>query len=294
MLRDILAVERAPWDLIILDEGQRIKNWEAKTTRIVKGLKSRFALVLTGTPLENRLDDLYSIVQFIDDRHFGPAFRFFNQYRKMDETGKVLGYRNLAAIRTQLRPILLRRTREQVMKELPERVTQIVRIPATDEQLELHRAHMQVVSSIVRKPFISEMDLLRLRKALLMCRRSANSTCLVDKQAPGYSSKLGHLNDMLGELAAEEGRKIVMFSEWTSMLDLIAPIVDAHGLRYVRLDGSVPQKKRQSQDHLHEPDIGEEDAVTVWMPSGQTTASGRGADRCSGVQRSKRIPSRAI
>lgn len=245
VLRDILAIERVPWDLIILDEGQRIKNWEAKTTRIVKGLSSPFALVLTGTPLENRLDDLYSIVQFIDDRRLGPAFRFFNRHRVVDEKGKVLGYRNLAQLREQLKPILLRRTRDQVMKQLPERSTEIVRIPATEEQLDLHGAHMQTVSQIARKTFISEMDLLRLQKALLMCRRTANSTYLVDRQEPGYSSKLEHLQEMLAELVAEEGRKIVVFSEWTSMLDLIQPILEAQTLRYVRLDGSIPQKKRQ-------------------------------------------------
>lgn len=125
----------------------------------------------------------------------------------------ILRYRNLAQLRKQLKPILLRRTRGQVMKQLPERTTEIVRIPATAEQIDMHGAHMRVVSSIVRKPFISEMDLLRLQKALLMCRRSANSTCLVDKQVPGYSSKLAHLNDMLGDLAGEDDRKIVMFSE---------------------------------------------------------------------------------
>src|SRR6266568_1552005 len=70
VLRDILSIERVNWDPIILDEGQRIKNWEAKTSRVIKGLRSRFALVLSGTPLENRLDELYSVVQFIDDRRF--------------------------------------------------------------------------------------------------------------------------------------------------------------------------------------------------------------------------------
>ena len=91
VLRDLLAVERVKWDLIILDEGQRIKNWEAKTTNVVKRLKSPFALVLSGTPLENRLDELYSVVQFVDDRRLGPAFRFFNRHRVADEKGKVLG-----------------------------------------------------------------------------------------------------------------------------------------------------------------------------------------------------------
>src|SRR5207302_3994820 len=96
VLRDILAIERVKWDLIILDEGQRIKNWESKTAATIKSLRSRFALVLSGTPLENRLDELYSVVQFIDDRRLGPGFRFFNTHRVVDEKGKVLGYKNLS------------------------------------------------------------------------------------------------------------------------------------------------------------------------------------------------------
>ena len=110
VLRDILAIERVRWDLIILDEGQRIKNWESKTARVIKGLKSPFALVLSGTPLENRLDELYSVVQFVDDRRLPPAFRFFHRHRVVDEKGKVLGYKNLDQLRENLRPILLRRT----------------------------------------------------------------------------------------------------------------------------------------------------------------------------------------
>jgi superfamily II DNA or RNA helicase len=249
VLRDILAIEQLTWDLIILDEGQRIKNWEAKTTRIVKGLKSRFALVLSGTPLENRLDELFSVVEFIDDRRLGPAFHFFNRHRLVDEKGKVLGYKNLDVLRERLKPILLRRTRQSVMQQLPPRTTEVVRIPPTDEQLELHRTHMQIVSTIVRKKFISEMDLLRLQKALLMCRMSANGTGLVDKQFPGYSSKLQKIDELLEDLAAEEDRKILLFSEWTTMLDLITPMLEKHRLPFVRLDGQVPQKKRQQLVH---------------------------------------------
>ncbi len=256
VLRDILAIERVKWGLIILDEGQRIKNWEAKTSNVIKSLKSPFALVLSGTPLENRLDELYSVVQFIDDRRLAPAFRFFNRHRVVDEKGKVLGYKNLAELRETLRPILLRRTRDTVMQQLPPRTTEVIRIPPTDEQRELHAAHMQVVASVVRKHFLSEMDLLRLRKALLMCRMAADSTFLVDKREPGYSTKLEHLDDLLDRLFQEQGRKVVLFSEWTTMLDLIQPILDSHRLRCVRLDGSVPQKQRQQLVHefQHNPD----------------------------------------
>lgn len=123
VLRDILVIETAKWDLIILDEGQRIKNWASKTSAVIKGLKSRFALVLSGTPMENRLDELYSVVQFIDDRRLGPGFRFFNKHRVVDEKGKVLGYKNLGELRENLAPILLRRTRDSVKLELPPRTT---------------------------------------------------------------------------------------------------------------------------------------------------------------------------
>jgi superfamily II DNA or RNA helicase len=245
VLRDILSIERARWDLIILDEGQRIKNWESKTARIIKGLKSTFALVLSGTPLENRLDELYSVVQFVDDRRLPPAFRFFHRHRVVDEKGKVLGYKNLDQLRENLRPILLRRTRDSVLQQLPPRTNEIVRIPPTDEQLELHAAHMRTVSMITRNAYISEMDLLRLQKALLMCRMSADSTFLVDKQKPGYSSKLEYLDELLDGLFAEPNCKALLFSEWTHMLDLIEPLLKKRKLDFVRLDGSVPQKKRQ-------------------------------------------------
>jgi SNF2 family DNA or RNA helicase len=254
VLRDILDIEQVKWDLIVLDEGQRIKNWESKTARVVKGLRSTFALVLSGTPLENRLEDLYSVVQFIDQRRLGPGFRFFNQHRIVDEKGKVLGYKNLDQLRGNLRPILLRRTRESVRLDLPPRTTEIVRITPTDEQLALHNTHMQTVAAIVRRKFLTEMDLLRLRIALLMCRMAADSTLLVTKEPPGFSSKLDHLAGLFDDLFDEAGRKVVLFTEWTGMLDLIEPLLQKRKLRYVRLDGSVPQKKRQELVHEFQTD----------------------------------------
>ena len=245
VLRDILPIERTKWDLIILDEGQRIKNWEAKTSNVVKSLRSPFALVLSGTPLENRLDELYSVVQFIDDRRLAPAFRFFNRHRVVNEEGKVIGYKNLDELRENLRPILLRRTRESVLQQLPPRTTEIIRIPPTEEQFDIHESNMRTVAMIAQKPFLTEMDLLRMRSALLCARMAANSTFLVDKQEPSYSSKLEQLSELIEQLFAEQGRKAVLFSEWTKMLDLIEPLLTRHGLDFVRLDGSVQQKKRQ-------------------------------------------------
>ena len=99
---------------------------------------------------------------------------------------------------------------------------------------------------ITRKAYISEMDLLRLQKALLMCRMTADSTVLVDKQKPGYSSKLAYLEELLDGLFQESDRKVLLFSEWTKMLDLIEPLLKSRKLDFVRLDGQVPQKDRQA------------------------------------------------
>ena len=254
VLRDASVIADQHWDLIILDEGQRIKNWEAKTSQTIKALRSRFALVLTGTPLENRLDDLYSVVEFVDERRLGPGFRFYNHHRVVDEKGKILAYKNLGELRKNLQPVLLRRTRASVQQQLPERTTEIIRITPTEEQLDMHKGHRQTVSSIIGKAYLTEMDLLRLQKALLMCRMSANSTYLVDKQAPGYSSKLRELEQLLSKLCQEQDRKIILFSEWTTMLNLIEPILHELNVDFVRLDGSVPQKKRQQLVHQFQND----------------------------------------
>ena len=254
VLRDLTPIENVQWDLIILDEGQRIKNWETKTSRVIKSLKSPFALVLAGTPIENRLDELYSIMEFIDDRRLGPAFRFFNTYRVVDEKGKLLGYKNIDDLRKRLEPVLIRRTRAGVMKELPPRTSEIRKIFPTQEQSDIDKSHRRIIQSIISKKYITEMDILRLQKSMLICRMAANSTFLVDKKPPGYSSKLAEIDNMLEQLSREADRKIIMFSEWTTMLNLIEPLLKKHGMEFVRLDGSVPQKKRQALVHRFQKD----------------------------------------
>jgi hypothetical protein len=244
VLRDLEPIESVDWDLIILDEGQRIKNWESKTSNMIRSLRSPYRLVLSGTPLENNLGELFTVARFVDENRLGSAFKFFNRHRVVDDRGKTIGYHRLDELRSTLQPILLRRTRSEVAKQLPERIDEIVRVTPTEEQLEIHNGQMQIVAQIVGKKFFTEMDLLRLRRALAMARMSCDSTFLVNQQEPEYSSKLERLNELLEGLIADPGRKIVLFSEWKRMLDRVERRLDAIGCDYVRLDGSVPQKKR--------------------------------------------------
>ena len=125
-----------------------------------------------------------------------------------------------------MRPILLRRTRSEVAKQLPARIDEVVRVTPTEEQLEIHNGQMQIVAQITGKKFFTEMDLLRLRRALAMARMSCDSTYLVNQQEPEYSSKLERLSELLESLIADSSRKIVLFSEWKRMLDRVETRLD--------------------------------------------------------------------
>ena len=246
VLKDLSILQQRSWDLIILDEGQRIKNYESKTSKAVKALKSPYALVLSGTPLENRLEDLFSIVNFIDSRILGPAFQFFEEYQVNDEKGKFTGYKNLDKLREKLSPILLRRTRKNVLPDLPPITEQTRLIPATEEQLSIDTSCRRTMQTIIGKSHISEMDLLRLRKAMTSSRMAADSPALADAQLDGASGKLNELEELIPQLVSDESSKVIIFSEWHGMLDRIASTLDKTGTNYARIDGNLNSAQKEA------------------------------------------------
>ncbi|MGB0714155.1 MAG: SNF2-related protein, partial [Gammaproteobacteria bacterium] len=141
ILRDLTVInETLSPDLLILDEAQRIKNWRTKIAAAVKLIPSRYAFVLSGTPLENRLEDLYSLMQVVDPQVLGPLWRYLVDFHVSDERGKVLGYRNLSELRRRLAPVMLRRDRSLVRDQLPERIQQRLDVSMTPAQQDLHDA----------------------------------------------------------------------------------------------------------------------------------------------------------
>ena len=251
VLKDLQTLQSKSWDMIILDEGQRIKNYESKTSKAVKSLKSPYALVLTGTPLENRLDDLFSLVNFIDNRILGPAFKFFEEYQITDEKGRMTGYKNLDKLREKLKPILLRRTRKSVLPDLPTITEQTRLIPPTEEQQSIDASCRKTMQNIIGKSHLSEMDLLRLRKAMTTSRMAADSPSLADSQMESNSGKLNELEELIPVLLNDSESKILIFSEWHRMLDLIGSTLDKLGLNFTRIDGSMSlDKKDQTVSHF--------------------------------------------
>jgi hypothetical protein len=244
-VRDVEELNVWQPDLIVLDEAQRIKNWEAKTTRAVKRLRSRYAFVLTGTPLENKLEELYSIVQFVDDRRLGPAFQFLHDHRLLDENGKLLGYRNLDKIRDKLTPILLRRTRAEVLSQLPARTDTTVYVEMAEAQRGPYGEHGHTLARLLQKKYLTEIDRRRILASIANLRMLCDSTFLLDKQT-NVSPKLDELEELLRELLFSGPHKVVIFSQWETMLRLAAEVVEKLGVGFAVLHGGVPGKERRS------------------------------------------------
>jgi superfamily II DNA or RNA helicase len=244
VLRDLDELNAWQADLIVLDEAQRIKNWESKISRAVKKLRSRYALVLTGTPLENKLEELYSIVQFVDDRRLGPAFQFLHDHRVLDEQGKLLGYRNLDKIREKLEPILLRRTRAEVLSQLPARTDNTVFVEMTDAQRGPYADQQVTLAQLLQKKYLSEVDRRRILCCVANMRMLCDSTFLYDKQT-NVSPKLEEFSELVTELAAAGQHKLVVFSQWELMLRKAAEVLDGLKVGYRMLHGSVPGPERR-------------------------------------------------
>jgi SNF2 family DNA or RNA helicase len=183
-------------DLIILDEAQRIKNWRAKTAQMVKALPSRYAFVLTGTPLENRIDELYSIFQFLDPRILGPLWYFNDRFYELEKrdngTYKVLGYKNIDQLRVLIAPYVMRRTRAEVLKDLPARTDNTYFVEMTDPQWKAYnefKEHLAKLLSIARRRPLTPKE----RDILLMClikmRLICNALALHDKEIPLLESE---------------------------------------------------------------------------------------------------------
>jgi SNF2 family DNA or RNA helicase len=247
--RDLDLIANWSPDLVILDEAQRIKNWNTRAARSVKKIVAPYALVLTGTPLENRLEELVSIVEFVDRHRLGPSFRFLANHQMLDEFGKVVGYRDLDTIGKTLAPILIRRRKDQVAKQLPERLDKTFFVRMTPEQMVHHEENREVVARIVAKwrrvRFLSEADQRRLMIALQNMRMSCNSTYLLD-QTTDFGAKSDELAVLLDEIYERPDVKVVVFSQWQRTHELVQRRLKIRGYEHVLFTGSVPGPQRRA------------------------------------------------
>ncbi len=242
LARDVEAMKKLPWHLVVLDEAQVIKSPDAKATKAVCQLDTRHRLCLSGTPIENNLQELWSEFAFLMPGLLGDRKQFTKRFRTPIEKNND-AVRRVQLIR-RIRPFLLRRTKAEVATDLPPRHTILRRINLAPEQRELYETIRGTLYEKVREQIAgltASQGRIVVLDALLKLRQVCCDPRLVklpSARLVDTSSKLDDLMEMVEEMIPE-GRRILLFSQFTSMLDLIKPRLDAAGIRYVELRGDT-------------------------------------------------------
>ena len=244
---DIKILGKLETDLLIMDEVQRLKNWNTQISMAMRRVVSQYAVILSGTPLENKLEELYSVMEFADNFCLGPFWKFKAECIVSDETGKVLGYKNLNKVGEMARQRLIRRTKKQVALQMPKRQDKILFVPMTKEQRGEHEELKFVVSQIVTKwrrmHFLSEKDRNRLLLCLSQMRMLCDSTYILDQKTRN-DTKVDETLNIITSLLETEGEKVVVFSQWERMTRLIAQELEKHEIGFEYLHGGVPSEAR--------------------------------------------------
>ena len=258
---DIKILGKLRCDLLIMDEVQRLKNWNTQIARAARRIESEYSVILSGTPLENKLEELYSIVELVDQYALAPYYKFHDDCILTDETGKVVAYRNLNVVGEKLKDVLIRRRKRDVNLQLPERVDKNLFVPMTKEQREMHDELKSDVGILVAKwkhnHFLSEKDRKRLLLDLSQMRMLCDSTYILD-QRTRCDTKIEEVMSILDDiLSGGADEKVVIFSQWERMTRLVAAELKARHIRFEYLHGGVPSEKRKNMvaNFTDDPDV---------------------------------------
>jgi SNF2 family DNA or RNA helicase len=253
MRRDIVELQKLEFDYIILDEAQAIKNRDSDSAKAARLLKGRQKLALSGTPVENHLGELWSLFEFLNPGMLGSSSAFRAGKRSLrnpdGETRKLLG--------RAVRPFLLRRTKSQVARELPPKIEQTLycELPADQRRLynELRDHYRRQLLGRVEQDGIGKSKI-QILKALLRLRQAACHPALLQRgRSDDMSAKLESLLPQLAEISSE-GHKTLIFSQFTSFLDIVRKHLDRQQLTYSYLDGQTVDRQAVVERFQNDPE----------------------------------------
>jgi superfamily II DNA or RNA helicase len=241
---DIDALSDVAWDTVVLDESQTIKNPDSQIARAAYRLRGAWRLTLSGTPVENRLDELWSQLHFTNPGLLGGRADFQERWGNAVALGDSAA---AARLRERIRPFVLRRMKREVARELPPRTDALLYVELDEHERVLYDA----LRAATQRDIVSLLEaggsviaaleaLLRLRQAA--CHPALLPGALRGGVAPQSSSKLERLVDALADAMAD-GHRALVFSQWTSLLDLVEPHLATAGIGFTRLDGSTVDRE---------------------------------------------------
>lgn len=250
MANDVRLHNKLETDVLVMDEIQRLKNWDTIISKAARKVHSRYSVLLSGTPLENKLEELYSTMELADQFCFGPYYKFRDEHILIDpDKGTVVGYQHLNSVGEKASSRLLRRTKKSVQLQLPKRTDEYIVVPMTNEQADMHSEFKAEVARIIFKyqklHFMSEQDRKRLMLLLAQMRMVADSTFILEQNLKTRKDvKIAEVVNLLNNVFENGDEKVVIFSEWERMTRLVAMELDKRNIRYEYLNGSVPSKMR--------------------------------------------------
>lgn len=246
--RDLRALSAQPWHLLILDEAQAVKNAHARAARALRRLQARHRLALTGTPLENHLGELWSLFDLLMPGLLGDSRSFARHWRKPIEINRDGPRARLLAAR--VRPFILRRLKTEVAAELPPLTELVRRVPLLGQQKQLYESVRVAADHMVRRILVRDgftpTSLISVLDAMLKLRQVCCDPLLLKgvQTPPGVErAKLEWLREHLPDFVAQ-GRRLLVFSQFTEMLDLIAALLGELGLPHLRLTGQTAAAAR--------------------------------------------------
>ena len=245
---DLKLLKSIEVDMLVRDEVQRLKNWNTHIARAARKVNAQYAVVLSGTPLENRLEELYSVAELVDQFALSPYYKFKDRYIMLDERGATAGYRNLNELGERIKRFLIRRRKRDVNLQMPERQDKLLFVPMTKQQMVQHDEARWHVSVLLKKwqnmHFLSETDRNRLMKHLSQMRMLCDSTYILD-QKTRFDTKVTEVINIVRNVIESGDEKLVVFSQWERMTRLVAKELEKEGIGFEYLHGGIPSIRRK-------------------------------------------------
>jgi SNF2 family DNA or RNA helicase len=252
--RILTPVRERLWDFIAVDEAQALKNSTSKRSRNVRSLRCKFRMALTGTPLDGRLEELHSVMEFVCPGLLGSRTRFLQRHAETDFWGKIVKYKRINEVRKKIQPHFIRRLKKDVLDDLPDKLY-------SNRMVEMSPAEKKVYKALAENGHAATEDAAAM-VSIIRCKQFCDSPhLLADALERGDSeepvdpkeikklrkltpSKLEALKEVLQEVVIENARKVLVFSQYAEMVKILMKVFDEMGFKYLCIWGDTPKKER--------------------------------------------------
>ena len=233
--RILTSIRTRTWDFIACDEAHALKNSRSKRTQNVKAMKANFRMALTGTPMDGRLEELHSVMEWVMPGLLESKVRFLQKHATTDVWGKITGYRNIGEVTEKIAPYFIRRLKKDVLQDLPDKIYQNRIVVLTDKE---KRIYKQLAEAGHETTEDAEAMV-----CILRCKQFCDHPLLVGEEDL-KSSKFEALREVLDEVVISNGNKLILFSQFKEMVNILVTLLDDMGLKYLRIDGDTDKKVR--------------------------------------------------